>query len=90
MFQKSYYAPKYQPYKTALSEFVNMREFGRRCVIQYLHLKVLTPNIKADLDSTLQESVPKFPIIKYCVADKKKCHNTYNSTPFPMNESHFI
>ena len=40
----------------ALSKFVNMEKICHRYVIQYFHLKSLSPtNIKAELDSTLEE-----------------------------------
>jgi len=43
-----------------------MEKIGHRYVIQYFHLKGLTPtNIKAELDSTLGESDPSFTTIKY-------------------------
>ena len=50
----------------ALSEFVNMEKIGHRYVIQYFHLKGLSPtNIEAKIDSTLEESAPSFTTIKY-------------------------
>ena len=57
----------------ALSVFVNMEKIGHRYVIQYFHLKGLSPtNIKAELDSTLGESAPSFTTIKYWVAEFKR------------------
>jgi len=57
----------------ALSKFINMEKIGHRYVIQYFHLKGLTPtNIKAELDSTLGESAPSFTTIKYWVAEFKR------------------
>ena len=57
----------------ALSEFVSMEKIGHRYVIQYLHLKGLSPtNIKAELESTLGESAPSFTTIKYWVAEFKR------------------
>ena len=57
----------------ALSEFVNMEKIGHRYVIQYFHLKGLSPtNIKAELDSTLGESTSSFPTIKYWMAEFKR------------------
>jgi len=57
----------------ALSEFVNMEKIGHRYVIQYFHLKGLSPtNIKAELDSTLGESAPSFTTVKYWVAEFKR------------------
>ena len=57
----------------ALSEFVNMEKIGHRYMIQYFHLKGLSPtNIKAELDSTLGESAPSFTTVKYWVAEFKR------------------
>lgn len=57
----------------ALGEFVNMEKIGHRYVIQYFHLKGLSPtNIKAELDSTLGESAPSFTTVKYWVAEFKR------------------
>lgn len=57
----------------ALSEFVNMEKISHRYVIQYFHLKGLSPtNIKAELDSTLGESAPSFTTVKYWVAEFKR------------------
>ena len=50
-----------------------MEKIGHRYVIQYLHLKGLSPtNIKAELDYTLEESAPSFTTIKYWVAEFKR------------------
>ena len=50
-----------------------MEKIGHRYVIQYFHLKGLTPtNIKTELDSTLGESAPSFTTIKYWVAEFKR------------------
>ena len=64
----------------ALSEFVNMEKIGHRYVIQYFHLKGLSPtNIKAELDSTLGESALSFTTIKYWVAEfKRVCTSCQN------------
>ena len=53
-------------------------------MIQYFHLKGLSPTtIKAELDSTLEESAPSFTTIKYWVADFKRgrtsCHDEHRS-----------
>ena len=46
---------------------------GHRYVLQYFHLKDLSPtNVKAELDSTLRVSTPSFTTIKYCVAEFKR------------------
>ena len=51
-----------------LSEFVNMEKIGHCYLIQYSHLKSLSPtSIKAELDSTLGKSAPLFTTIKYWV-----------------------
>ena len=48
----------------ALNEFVNMEKIGHRYVIQYFHLKGLSPtNIKAELDSSLEEPTLLFTTI---------------------------
>ncbi|XP_018346987.1 PREDICTED: histone-lysine N-methyltransferase SETMAR-like, partial [Trachymyrmex septentrionalis] len=48
-----------------------------RYVIQYFHLKGLSPtNIKAELDSTLEESAPSFTTVKYWVAEFKRGHTS--------------
>ncbi|KYN37246.1 Histone-lysine N-methyltransferase SETMAR [Trachymyrmex septentrionalis] len=50
-----------------------MEKIGHRYVIQYFHLKGLSPtNIKAELDSTLEESAPSFTTVKYWVAEFKR------------------
>ncbi|KYN39316.1 Histone-lysine N-methyltransferase SETMAR [Trachymyrmex septentrionalis] len=50
-----------------------MEKIGHRYVIQYFHLKGLSPiNIKAKLDSTLEESAPSFTTVKYWVAEFKR------------------
>ena len=50
-----------------------MEKIGHRYVIQYFHLKGLSPaNIKAELDYTLGESAPSFTTIKYWVAEFKR------------------
>ena len=47
-----------------------MKKIGHRYVIQYFHLKDLSPtNINAELDSTLGESVSSFTTINYWVAE---------------------
>ena len=68
----------------ALSEFVNMEKIGHRYVIQYFHLKGLSPtNIKAELDSKLGEFAPSFTTIKYWVAEFKRgrtnCQDEHHS-----------
>jgi histone-lysine N-methyltransferase SETMAR len=68
----------------ALSTFVNMEKIGHRYVIQYFHLKGLSPtNIKTELDSTLGESAPSFTTIKYWVAEfkrgRKSCQDEHRS-----------
>ena len=56
-----------------LGEFAKMEKIGHRYVIQYFHLKGLSPtNIKAELDSTLEESAPSFTTVKYWVAEFKR------------------
>ena len=50
-----------------------MEKIGNRYVIQYFHLKGLSPtSIKAELDSTLRESAPQFTTIKYWVSEFKR------------------
>jgi histone-lysine N-methyltransferase SETMAR len=50
-----------------------MEKIGHRYVIQYFHLKGLSPtNIKAELDSTLGESAPSFTTPKYWAAEFKR------------------
>ncbi|KYN38942.1 Histone-lysine N-methyltransferase SETMAR [Trachymyrmex septentrionalis] len=51
-----------------------MEKIGHCYVIQYFHLKGLSPtNIKAELDSTLlKESAPSFTTVKYWVAEFKR------------------
>ncbi|GFV66668.1 mariner transposase [Trichonephila clavipes] len=50
-----------------------MEKIGHRYVIQYFHLKSLSPtNIKAELDSTLGESAPSFTTVKYWVTEFKR------------------
>ena len=61
-----------------------MEKIGHRYVIQYFHLKGLSPiNIKAELDPTLGESAPSFTTIKYWVTEFKAMdrsdHVTLNS-----------
>ena len=57
----------------ALSEFVNTETIGHRYVIQYFHLKGLSPtNTETELDSTLGESAPSFTTIKYWVKKFKR------------------
>ncbi|KYN39707.1 hypothetical protein ALC56_05910 [Trachymyrmex septentrionalis] len=61
-----------------------MEEIGHRYVIQYFHLKGLSlTNIKAELDSTLEESTPSVTIVKYWVAEFKQgrtsCEDEYRS-----------
>jgi histone-lysine N-methyltransferase SETMAR len=57
----------------ALGEFVNMEKIDHRYVIQYFHLKRLSPtDIKAELDSTLGESAPSFTTENYWVAEFKR------------------
>ena len=61
-----------------------MEKIGHRYVIQYFHLKELSPtNIKAELDSTLRESAPSFTTIKYWVSEYKRvrwsCQDEYRS-----------
>ena len=57
----------------ALSKFIDMKWIGYRYLIQYIHLKGLSPtNIKAELDFTLAEPVLLFTIIKYWVAEFKQ------------------
>ena len=57
----------------ALSEYVNMGKISHLYMIQYFHLKGFRPtNIKAELDSTLGESVLSFTTIKYWVAVFKR------------------
>ena len=57
----------------ALSEFVNMDKIDNRYVIQYFHLKGLSPtNIKTELESTLGQSAVLFTTIKYCLAEFKQ------------------
>ena len=68
----------------ALSGFVNMIKIGHRYVIQYFHLKGLSPtNIKAKLDSTLEESTSSFTIIKYWVGEfersRTSCQDEHRS-----------
>ena len=49
-----------------------MDKIGYHYVIQYFHLKGLSPtNIKAELDYTLAESAPSFTTIKYWVTEFK-------------------
>ena len=49
-----------------------MGKIGHRYVIQYFHLKGLSPTIiKAELDSTLGESAPSFTT-KYWMAEFKR------------------
>ena len=56
----------------AFSEFVNMEKTGLRYVIQYFHLKGVSPtNMEAELDSTLGESAPSFITKKYWMAEFK-------------------
>ena len=56
----------------ALSEFLNIEKIGDRYVIQYFHLKGISPtNIKAELYSTLGESAPQFIPIMYWVVEFK-------------------
>ena len=51
---------------------MKMEKISHRYVIQYFHLKGLSPsNIKAKLDSTLGEYAPSFTTIKYWVAEFK-------------------
>ena len=55
-----------------LSEFAKIEKIGHRYVIQYFHLKGLSPtNIKAELDS-LKKSAPSFTTVKYWVAEFKR------------------
>jgi hypothetical protein len=66
----------------ALGEFVNMEKIGHRYVIQYFHLKGLSPtNIKAELDSAVGESAPSFTTVKYWLAEFKRgrtsCQDVY-------------
>lgn len=50
-----------------------MDKIGYRNVIQYFHLKGLSPiNIKAKLDSTQGKFAPSFTTVKYWVAKFKK------------------
>ena len=58
----------------ALSEFVvNMEKIGHGYVIQYFHLKGLSPtNIEAELDFTLGKFAPTFTAIKYWVTEFKR------------------
>ena len=50
-----------------------MEKIGHRYVVQYFHLKSLSPtNIKSELDFTLEESTPSFTTIKYWVAKFKR------------------
>ena len=61
----------------ALSECVIIEKIGHCFVIQYSHLKGLSPtNIKAELDYTLGESSPSFTTIKYWVAEFKWGHTS--------------
>ena len=47
-----------------------MEKIGHRYVIQYFNLKGLSAtNIRAELDSTLEESAPSFTTIKYYVIE---------------------
>ncbi|EFN86447.1 hypothetical protein EAI_15981, partial [Harpegnathos saltator] len=49
-----------------------MEKIGHRYVIQYFHLKGLSPtNIKAELDSILGEFAPSFTTVKYWMAKFK-------------------
>ena len=69
----------------ALSEFVNMEQIGHCYVIQYFHLKGLSPsNIKAKLGFTLGESASSFTTIKYWVAEFKRgrtsCKDVHRSS----------
>ena len=60
-----------------LGEFAKMEKIGHRYVIQYFHLKDLSPtNIKAELDSTLKESAPSYTTVKYWVAEFKRAAKT--------------
>ncbi|KYN38519.1 hypothetical protein ALC56_07096 [Trachymyrmex septentrionalis] len=55
-----------------------MEKIGHRYVIQYFHLKGLSPtNIKTELDSTLEESAPSFTTVKYWVAEFKRGRTNY-------------
>ena len=57
-----------------------MEKIGHRYVIQYLHLKGLSPtNIKAELDSTLGGSAPSFTTIKYWAAEFKQGRRSYQN-----------
>ena len=50
-----------------------MEKIGHPYVIQYFYLKGLSPtNVKAELDSTLEESAPSFTTIKYWVSEFKR------------------
>ena len=54
-----------------------MEKIDHHCVIQYFHLKGLSPtNSKAELDSSLGESALPFTIIKYWVAELKRDHTS--------------
>ena len=64
----------------ALSEFVNMEKIS----LLYFHLKGLSPtNIKAELDSTLEDSAPSFTTINYWMSEFKRgrtsCKDEYRS-----------
>ena len=67
-----------------LSEFISIDKIGHRYVMQYFHLKGLSPtNIRAELDSTLGEFAPSFTTIKYWVAeferDRTDCQDEHPS-----------
>ena len=50
-----------------------MEKIGHLYVIQYFHLKNLSPtNIRAELDFTLGESTPSLSTIKYWVGEFKR------------------
>ena len=68
----------------ALSKFKKIEKIGHRYVIQYFHLKGLSPtNIKSELDSSLGESAHSFTIIIYWVAEFKEgrtiCQDEHHS-----------
>ena len=71
----------------ALTEFLNKDKIGHRYVIQYFHLKGLSPtNIKAELNSTLGESAPSLTLIKCCAAKFKRGRTTYQVNIVMINQ----
>ena len=61
-----------------------MEKIGHHYVIQYFHLKGLSPtNIEAELDSTLEKSAPLFTKLKYREAEfkqgRRSCQDEHRS-----------